>query len=107
MGNNCAILMLEDKDLKFVSHSLELGIGASAGLGTVGGSATAAMSNQKRNSSSEVVIQQFNMCTKHFMENSERLLPPSPTFTDLSSTRFGGSGESDGIWVTKKTKLVA
>jgi hypothetical protein len=34
-------------------------------------------------------------------------LPPSPTFTDLSSTRFGGSGESDGIRVAKETKLVA
>jgi hypothetical protein len=106
MGTFYAFLMLEERDLKFVTRSLELGIGASAGLGTVGGGAPAAMSNRKRDNS-ESVIQQLNMCTKRFMENSERLFSPSPAFTDFSTTRSGGSVESDGIQLAKKTKVVA
>jgi len=47
MGFFYAFLMLEDKDLKFASPSLEDGVGASAGLGTVGGGVAVAV-NQKR-----------------------------------------------------------
>ncbi len=39
IGNFNALLMLETKDLMFASRSLEPGVGASAGLGTVGGGA--------------------------------------------------------------------
>ena len=47
MGIFYAFLILEDKDLKFASRSLEGGIGASAGLGTVGGGA-AVVASRKR-----------------------------------------------------------
>jgi hypothetical protein len=40
-------LMLETKDLKFASRSMEPGVGASVGLGTVGGG-LAVTGNQKR-----------------------------------------------------------
>jgi hypothetical protein len=41
IGHFYAFLMLETKDLEFASRSLEPGVGASAGLGTVGGGAAA------------------------------------------------------------------
>jgi hypothetical protein len=88
-------LMLEDKDLKFASRSLEGGVGASAGFGTVGGSAGVAL-NRKRDAS-EAAMSQIDMLSRHLSENSDRLtsttekvmvclFSPSPTFTDISSS---------------------
>jgi hypothetical protein len=48
--------MLEDKDLKFASRSLEGGVGASAGLGTVGGGA-AVVAGRKRDVSEAALNQ--------------------------------------------------
>jgi hypothetical protein len=47
MGIFYAFLMLEDQDLKLASRSLEDGVGASSGFGTVGGGAAVAL-NRKR-----------------------------------------------------------
>jgi hypothetical protein len=47
IGNFYVILIIETKDLKYASKSLESGVGPSAGLGTSGGG-VAAMVNQKR-----------------------------------------------------------
>jgi hypothetical protein len=108
LGTFYAFLILENQDLRFVSRTLEPGIGASAGLGTVGGGAPVAMGNRKRNNGSEALVEQLNLCTKRFMETSERLFSPSPTFTDLSTTtRFGGSADSDGVRLAKESKIEA
>jgi hypothetical protein len=44
MGLWYAFLMLEEKDLNFVSRKLQEGVGAAAGLGTIGGGAAATTS---------------------------------------------------------------
>jgi len=102
-------LLLENTDLKFISRTLEPGIGASAGLGTVGDGAPVAMGNRKRNNGSEALVEQLSLCTKRFMETSERLFTtPSQTFTELSTTsRFGGSAESDSVRQAKECKIDA
>jgi hypothetical protein len=108
IGNFYAFLMLETKDLKFASRSLEPGVGASAGLGTVGGGA-AATTNQKRDAS-DVAMVQIDMLTKHLADNSDRLtnekekamvhlFSPSPTFTDISCS---GGGESPSYIAAKE-----
>jgi len=66
MGYFYAFLMLEDKDLKFVSPSLDIGIVASVGLGTTGGGAPAVMNNRKRDNPDPMII----------VENSDRFHPP-------------------------------
>jgi hypothetical protein len=87
-------LILEDKDLKFASRSLEGGVGASAGFGTVGGGA-AVVASRKRDVS-EMASSQIDLLTRRLSENSDRhtsttekamvhLFSPSPTFTDVST----------------------
>jgi len=93
MGIFYAFLMLEDKDLKFASRSLEDGVGASAGFGTVGGGAAVAL-NKKRDAL-EAALSQIDVVTRHLSDNSDRLtttmekvmvclFSPSPTFTEVS-----------------------
>jgi hypothetical protein len=65
MGIFYSFLMLEDKDLKFASRSLENGVGASAGLGTVFGGASVAV-NRKRDAS-EAALSQINLLTRRFI----------------------------------------
>jgi hypothetical protein len=72
IGNFYTFLMLETKDLKFASRSLQPGVGASAGLGTVGGGA-AAMTNRKRDASDAAMLQ-IDMLTKRLSDNSDRTL---------------------------------
>ena len=110
MGIFYAFLMLEDKDLKFASRSLENGVGASAGLGTVGGGASVVI-NRKRDAS-EAALSQIDLLTRRLSDNSDRLtattekaivrlFSPSPTFTDISS-----SNESSSLAAAKETKIV-
>jgi len=96
MGIWYAFLMLEDKDLNFVSRNLQEGVGAAAGLGTVGSGAAAITSNRKRDSS-DAALAQIDLLTRRLSENSDRLtsttekamvrlFSPSPTFTDVSAS---------------------
>jgi len=96
MGIWYAFLMLEDKDLNFVSRNLQEGVGAAAGLSTVGGGAAATTSNHKRDSS-DAALAQIDLLTRRLSENSDRLtsttekamvrlFSPSPTFTDVSAS---------------------
>ena len=57
MGTFYAFLILEDKELKFVTRSLQPGVSAWAGLGTVGGGASAAASNRKRDVTDTAFLQ--------------------------------------------------
>ena len=102
--------MLEDKDLKFASRSLENGVGASAGLGTVGGGASVVI-NPKRDAS-EAALSQIDLLTRCLSDHSDRLtattekamvrlFSPSPTFTDVS-----GSNGSSSLAAAKETKIV-
>mmetsp|Transcript_3838 Transcript_3838/g.5703 ORF Transcript_3838/g.5703 Transcript_3838/m.5703 type:complete len:126 (-) Transcript_3838:1537-1914(-) len=75
MGYFYAFLMLEDKDLKFVSPSLDIGIVASVGLGTTGGGAPAVMNNRKRDNP-DPMMQKLDVCAQRFIENSDRFHPP-------------------------------
>jgi hypothetical protein len=111
MGIFYAFLMLEDKDLKFASRSLEDGVGASAGFGTVGGG-TAVVLNKKRDAS-EAALSQIDLLTRRLSENSDRLtnttekamvrlFSPSPTFTDVSSS----VNETASYVAAKEVKVV-
>jgi hypothetical protein len=113
IGNFYTFLMLETKDLKFASRSLQPGVGASAGLGTVGGGA-AAMTNRKRDASDAAMLQ-IDMLMKRLSDNSDRLtnetekamvrlFSPSPTFTDISNS--GGGGESYSYLAARESKVV-
>jgi len=110
MGIFYAFLMLEDKDLKFASRSLENGIGASAGLGTVGGGASVAV-NWKRDAS-KAALSQIDLLTRRLSDNSDRLtattekamvrlFSPSPTFTEVS-----GSNDASSLAAAKEAKVV-
>jgi hypothetical protein len=96
MGLWYAFLMLEEKDLNFVSRNLQEGVGAAAGLGTVGGGAAATTSYRKRDAS-EAALTQIDLLTRRLSDNSDRLMSttekamiqlfsPSPTFTDVSKS---------------------
>jgi hypothetical protein len=95
MGLWYAFLMLEEKNLNFVSRNKE-GVGAAAGLGTVGGGAAATTSYQKRDAF-EAALTQIDLLTRRLSNNSDRLtsmtekamvrlFSPSPTFTDVSTS---------------------
>jgi len=96
MGLWYAFLMLEENNLNFVSRNLQEGVGAAAGLGTVGGGAAATTSYQKRDAS-EAALTQIDLLTRRLSNNSDRLtsmtekamvrlFSPSPTFTDVSAS---------------------
>jgi hypothetical protein len=87
ISNFYAFLMLETKDLKFASRSLEPGVGPSAGLGTVD-SGAAAMTNQKRDASDAAMVQ-IDMLMKHLADNSG-----------------SGGGESSSYIAAKESKVV-
>jgi hypothetical protein len=110
MGIFYAFLMLEDKDLKFASRSLENGAGASAGLGTVDGDASVAV-NRKRDAS-EAALSQIDLLTHHLSDNSDRLtattekamvrlFSPSPTFIEVS-----GGNDASSLAAAKEAKVV-
>jgi hypothetical protein len=111
MGIFYAFLMLEDKDLKFSIRSLEDGVGASAGFGTVGGGAAVAL-NRKRDAL-EATLSQIDMLNRCLSYNSDRsttmmekvmvhLFSPSPTFTEVS----GAGNDSDPYVAAKESKVV-
>ena len=82
--------MLEDKDLKFASRSLENGVGASAGLGTVGGGASVVVN--RKNSDRLTVTTEKAMV---------RLFSPSPAFTEVS-----GSNDASSLAASREAKVV-
>ena len=91
MSTFYAFLILEDKDLKFVSRSLQAGVGAGAGLGTVGGGASAAVSNRKRDITDAAFLQ-LETATNRLSDlsaHSARLFSPSPTFAGEALTALG------------------
>jgi hypothetical protein len=110
-----AFLMLKDKYLKFASHQLDGGVGASTGLGTIGGGTAA---TRKKRNIQELVALDIQNLTKKITENTEGLcvdmqniitrhFSPSPTFTDISF-----AAQSDSVPITnshnsaKSDKLV-
>jgi hypothetical protein len=110
MGIFYAFLMLEDKDLKFASRSLEFGIKASTGLGTAGGGVAVAVS-WKRDASEEA-LSQIDVLTWRLSENSDRLttmtekvmvrlFSPSPTITEVSD-----AGDDAASYVAAKESKV-
>jgi len=110
MGIFYSFLMLEDKDLKFASRSLENGVGASAGLGTVFGGASVAV-NWKRDAS-EAALSQIDLLTRRLSDNSDRLtattekamvrlFSPSLTFTEVS-----GGNDASSLAAAKEAKVV-
>jgi len=79
---------------------IENGVGASAGLGTVGGGASVVI-NRKRDAS-EAALSQIDLLTRRLSDNSDRLtattekamvrlFSPSPTFTDVSCSNESSS----------------
>jgi len=112
MGLWYAFLMLEDKDLNFVSRNLQEGVGAAAGLGTVGGGVAATTSYRKRDAS-DAALSQIDLLTRRLSENSDRLtnttekamvrlFSPSPTFTDVSASV---SNETSSYVAAKERKV--
>jgi hypothetical protein len=70
--SNCYVfLILETKNLKFASRSLEPGVDVSTGFRKVGGG-VAATGNQKREAS-EVGLSELNVLAKHLSENLDKL----------------------------------
>jgi hypothetical protein len=109
IGNFYAFLMLETKDLKFASRSLEPDVGASAGLGTVGGGVAATIHGKR--DASEAALTELNVLARHLSENSAKLMntaeiamvhlfSPYPTFTDISCN--GGDGVASSSYAAAK-----
>jgi hypothetical protein len=101
--------MLEDKDLKFASRSLEGGVGASAGFGTIGSGAAVVASRER--DVSEAALSQIDLLMRRLSENSDRLTSttekamvrlflPSPTFMDVST-----AGTESAYVATKECKV--
>jgi len=113
IGNFYAFLMLETKDLKFASRSLEPDVGASAGLGTVGGGVAATIHGKR--DASEAALSELNALARHLSENSDQLrnttekamvhlFSPSPTFTVISCN--GGDGVASSSYAAAKESKV-
>jgi len=113
IGNFYAFLLLETKDLKFASR-MDPGVGASAGLGTVGGGVAATM--HRKRDASEAALSELYVLARHLSENSDQLrntaekamvhlFSPSPTFTDISCNASDGVSSSSYA-VAKASKVV-
>jgi len=108
MSTFYAFLILEDKDLKFVSRSLQAGVGAGAGLGTVGGGASAAVSNRKRDITDAAFLQ-LETATNRLSDlsaHSARLFSPSPTFAGETDNSTGSAGAESVSYVSAKESKV-
>ena len=108
MSTFYAFLILEDKDLKFVSRSLQAGVGAGAGLGTVGGGASAAVSNRNRDITGAAFLQ-LETATNRLSDlsaHSARLFSPSPTFAGETANSTGSAGAESVSYVSAKESKV-
>ena len=108
MGTFYAFLILEDKELKFVTRSLQPGVGAGAGLGTLGGGASASASNRKRDVTDAAFLQ-LETATKRLSDLSAlsaRLFFPSPTVAAGIGNKYGADsvdGDSESYMSAKES----